>query len=77
MREFVAGLVEPEVHYQRFLITKVHQPNNIYNVDWHKDKGFNHNVHEINLYRPMTRAHDADTVWAERLDRCELRAVKP
>lgn len=65
IREFVANQVEFEFHYQRFPTFRIQQPNNIGVFEFHKDKDYNHSEHEINIFMPMTKAYDSNTVWAE------------
>ena len=51
--------------YQKFPTFRVHQPENIAVFAYHKDKEYNHSPKEINLFLPVTRAFDTNTVWAE------------
>lgn len=44
---------------------RVQIPNNIAVAQWHKDKAYNHSSKEINIYLPLTRTFDTNTVWAE------------
>jgi hypothetical protein len=51
--------------YQTRPTFRVHIPNNIAVAEWHKDKAYNHSPQETNVFLPLTRAFDTNTVWAE------------
>lgn len=51
--------------YQSRPTFRVHAPENIAVAKWHKDKAYNHSHNEINIYLPITRAFDTNTIWAE------------
>jgi ectoine hydroxylase-related dioxygenase (phytanoyl-CoA dioxygenase family) len=65
IQEFIAKQVEFEFHYQRFPTFRIHQPDNVGVFEFHKDKDYNHSEDEINIFMPMTKAYDSNTVWAE------------
>jgi len=64
---YVASLHFPEekMVYQTRPTFRVQIPNNIAVAKWHKDKAYNHSEREINIYLPLTKAFDTNTVWAE------------
>lgn len=69
-REFVAYLIATHFNdvnmvYQTKPTFRVQIPNNIAVAKWHKDKAYNHSSKEINIYLPLTRAFDTNTIWAE------------
>jgi len=51
--------------YQTKPTFRVQAPNNIAVAKWHKDKAYNHSSNEINIFLPLTRAFDTNTIWAE------------
>jgi len=51
--------------YQTKPTFRVQAPNNIAVAKWHKDKAYNHSNKEINVFLPLTRAFDTNTVWVE------------
>jgi ectoine hydroxylase-related dioxygenase (phytanoyl-CoA dioxygenase family) len=51
--------------YQSKPTFRVQIPNNIAVAKWHKDKTYNHSNKEINIYLPLTKAFDSNTIWAE------------
>lgn len=51
--------------YQAKPTFRVQAPNNIAVAQWHKDKAYNHSSNEINIFLPLTRAFDTNTIWAE------------
>jgi len=65
IQEFIANQVEFKFHYQRFPTFRIHQPDNVGVFAFHKDKHYNHSEHEINIFMPLTKAYDTNTVWAE------------
>jgi len=69
-KNFVAKLVDihftdMDVVYQAKPTFRVHAPNNIAVAKWHKDKAYNHSASEVNIFLPLTRAFDTNTIWAE------------
>ena len=65
VKDFLASRVDFEFHYQRFPTFRIHQPENVGVFEFHKDKDYFHSEHEINIFLPMTKAYDSNTVWAE------------
>jgi ectoine hydroxylase-related dioxygenase (phytanoyl-CoA dioxygenase family) len=68
--DFVAYLIykhfeDKNIVYQSTPTFRVQIPNNIAVAKWHKDKAYNHSPKEINIYLPLTKAFDSNTVWAE------------
>lgn len=53
------------IAYQTRPTFRVHVPNNIAVAKWHKDKAYNHSNKEVNVFLPLTRAFDTNTIWAE------------
>jgi ectoine hydroxylase-related dioxygenase (phytanoyl-CoA dioxygenase family) len=51
--------------YQTKPTFRVQTPNNIAVAKWHKDKAYNHSANEINIFLPLTRAFDTNTIWVE------------
>lgn len=51
--------------YQTKPTFRVQAPNNIAVAKWHKDKAYNHSSNEINVFLPLTRAFDTNTIWTE------------
>lgn len=51
--------------YQTRPTFRVHAPGNIAVAKWHKDKAYNHSENEINIYLPLTKAFDSNTIWSE------------
>lgn len=56
---------EEKMVYQARPTFRVQVPNNIAVAKWHKDKAYNHSEREINIYLPLTKAFDTNTIWAE------------
>lgn len=51
--------------YQTRPTFRVHAPGNIAVAKWHKDKAYNHSENEINIYLPLTKTFDSNTIWSE------------
>jgi len=69
-KQFVAHIAnnyfsESDIIYQTKPTFRVQAPNNIAVAKWHKDKAYNHSTNEINIFLPLTRAFDSNTIWAE------------
>ena len=54
--------------YQKSPTFRVHIPSNIAVGGWHRDRDYNHSVHEINLYLPLTIAENSSTIWSESIE---------
>ena len=65
VKEYVQGLFEEEIYYQRYPTFRIHQPDNICVFEWHKDKNFGHSEYEHNIFMPITKAYGNNTIWAE------------
>lgn len=69
---FIKAVVLPifgePIIFQKFPTFRVHQPNNICVFEWHKDREFNHDERETNIFMPITKSYDTNTIWAESED---------
>jgi hypothetical protein len=57
-----------DIIYQTKPTFRVHAPNNIAVAKWHKDKAYNHSANEINIFLPLTKAFDSNTIWSESVE---------
>jgi len=57
--------INKKIIYQTKPTFRVQAPDNIAVAKWHKDKAYNHSTNEINIFLPLTRAFDTNTIWAE------------
>lgn len=69
-REFIVYLKETHYPNQKMVYQtrptfRVHAPGNIAVAKWHKDKAYNHSENETNVYLPLTKAFDSNTIWSE------------
>lgn len=69
-KEFIGHIAyehfkDKDIIYQTKPTFRVQIPGNIAVAKWHKDKAYNHSCDEINIYLPLTRAFDTNTIWAE------------
>ncbi|MFT5125019.1 MAG: hypothetical protein ACI9TH_002412 [Kiritimatiellia bacterium] len=72
---FVKEVVRPQfdfdIIFQTFPTFRIHQPNNIAVFEYHRDRDYNHNPKEINIFLPMTKAYDSNTFWIESVEGLE------
>lgn len=57
-----------DIIYQSRPTFRVHAPGSIAVAKWHKDKEYNHSSNEINIFLPLTKAVDNNTVWSESIE---------
>ena len=70
VREFVKEFVceyfgLDSVIYQKKPTFRVHEVGNVGVGAWHRDREYNHDSNEVNLWIPFTPAYDSNTVWTE------------
>lgn len=65
VHEFVAPLHDEEIIYQTRPTFRTHFPNNVGVGEFHRDRDYNHSVHEINYLLPLTDMYDTNSVWIE------------
>lgn len=63
--DIIRPLFDEDILYQRIPTFRVHQPDNLSVADFHRDKDYNHSIHETNFYLPLTRAWGTNTIWHE------------
>jgi hypothetical protein len=51
--------------YQTKPTIRFHLRDNVAVGGWHRDRDYNHNPKEINVFLPMTRAFGTNTMWIE------------
>ena len=44
---------------------RVHEVDNLGVGEWHRDRDYNHDTNEVNLWIPFTPAYDTNTIWTE------------
>ena len=69
-KQFIKEFVKPqfeydEIIYQKIPTFRVHQVDNLGVGAWHRDRDYNHEVNEINLWLPFTDAYGTNTIWME------------
>jgi hypothetical protein len=65
LRDVVQEVVgEPLIH-QRIPSFRVHFPGNVAVGEFHRDGDYAHGDEEINVWLPLTRAWDTNTIWIE------------
>lgn len=68
IKNVVSPTFDEPILFQKFPTFRIHQPENICVFDWHRDRDFNHSVKEVNIFMPITKAYDSNTIWAESID---------
>ena len=51
--------------YQSRPTLRVNFPNNKAVGDWHRDRDYNHPIEEINVWVPITKSNNTNTIWIE------------
>jgi ectoine hydroxylase-related dioxygenase (phytanoyl-CoA dioxygenase family) len=69
-RHFIKNIISKHflnqtIIYQTKPTFRVQPPYNIAVAKWHKDKTYNHSNNEINIFLPLTKAFDTNTIWTE------------
>jgi hypothetical protein len=61
----IAPLFSEEIIYQKIPTFRTQVPNNISVAEWHRDSDYNHAKEEWNIFLPLTKAYESNTIWAE------------
>lgn len=68
-KKFVHDIVKPSfgenIVYQKIPTFRVQLVNNLGVFEFHKDKTYQHNQHEVNFFLPITDAYETNTIWVE------------
>mgnify|MGYP001227212261 CR=1 FL=1 len=68
-RRFIENEIRPlfdeSIIYQKIPTFRTQVPNNLGVAEWHRDSDYSHFRGEMNIFLPLTRAHDTATVWTE------------
>jgi hypothetical protein len=67
-KEICKRLERTDIIYQSRPTFRVHAPGGIAVAKWHKDKEYNHSINEINIFLPLTKAFDNNTIWSESIE---------
>ena len=65
IKKVVLPIFNESLVYQKIPTFRIQIPNNIAVGEWHKDKQYNHNQKEVNVFFPFTNAFDTNTIWSE------------
>lgn len=65
LKEVAVPMFTEQVLYQRIPNLRVHLPGNVAVGEFHRDSDYHHGSGEINIWTPLTRAWDSNTVWIE------------
>jgi len=65
IHEVIAPMHEEEVLFQTRPTFRTHFPNNVGVGEFHRDRDYNHSIHEINYLLPLTEMYDTNGVWIE------------
>ena len=68
-KRFIENEIRPffneSIIYQKIPTFRTQVPNNLSVAEWHKDSDYSHSRSEVNIFLPLTSAHDDATVWTE------------
>jgi len=65
IHEFIATLHDEEMIYQTRPTFRTHFPKNVGVGEFHRDRDYDHSVHEINYLLPLTEMYDTNGIWIE------------
>jgi len=66
IKEYLKPLFSDDtIVYQVIPTFRVHYPENVGVQSWHRDRDYNHNPKEINIFMPFTAAYGTNAVWYE------------
>ena len=65
IQKVIAPLFDDEVIYQKIPTFRVHMKGNLAVGAFHKDSEYSHDIHEINIFLPLTDAYENNTIWVE------------
>lgn len=71
LRDVARPFVGDELIYQRIPSFRIHLPGNLAVGEFHRDRDYSHGEGEINLWLPVTRAWDTNSVWIESSEGAE------
>jgi hypothetical protein len=61
----VRPFFEESIIYQKIPTFRTQVPNNLGVAEWHRDSDYAHDREEINIFLPLTEAHQGSTIWTE------------
>jgi len=69
-KDFIAEHLKPlfsddKIVYQVIPTFRTHYPENVGVQSWHRDRDYNHNPKEVNIFMPFTSAYGTNAVWYE------------
>lgn len=70
VKNFILKFIAPyyglnSVIFQKKPTFRVHEVGNVGVGAWHRDREYNHDSNEVNLWIPFTPAYDTNTIWTE------------
>lgn len=75
IKKVIIPIFNESLVYQKIPTFRIQIPNNLAVGEWHKDKHYNHNEKEVNVFLPFTDAFDTNTIWTESKE--DLGDYKP
>ena len=65
VKDEIRPLFDEDIIFQRKPTFRIHFKGNLAVGAFHRDRDYNHSVHEVNFFVPLTEAFDSNTVWVE------------
>jgi ectoine hydroxylase-related dioxygenase (phytanoyl-CoA dioxygenase family) len=70
VRDFISKFIAlyynlDSVVFQKKPTFRIHEVGNVGVGAWHRDREYNHDSNEVNLWIPFTPAYDTNTIWTE------------
>ena len=61
----IRPLFDEAIIYQKIPTFRAHLPNNLGVAAFHRDRNYGHSTNEVNVFLPITKAFDTNTIWVE------------
>lgn len=68
IRDVIQPLFDEEILYQAIPTFRVHMIGNLGVGEYHKDSMYSHSPDEVNIFLPVTKAFDNNTIWVQKED---------
>ena len=65
VKDEIRPLFDEDIIFQRKPTFRLHFKGNLAVGAFHRDRDYNHSMHEVNFFVPLTEAFDSNTVWVE------------
>jgi len=57
--------IDGQLIFQKKPTFRIHEVGNLGVGAWHRDRDYNHDTNEVNIWVPLTPTYDTNTIWTE------------